>query len=457
MPIINDSQMSTTPLISTRIKSHMNAMKFRDRRDTSADGQPRRNINQSNTLPFRNAHKKIDGTWNYQTRPDIHNVFHADRDVTTNSNRILINADNNGGCTTNIGNVPMQCSPNLDNNGLQSLENNPLKTITLRDTIDAERSATSDRDLYNPNRKKLSTCEYDQSNTVHNNANRIHLLALPPVTSRYQNHSKTAPIDLTRYSICSAESEKTDFTDLSPMTPSIPYTIRETICSPPLHCKLETQSNIYDDFTEASCSSSNTMVDVDHYPGQCYYDQADQKRYITNMFENHLPQAPSIMNQYISTIPTNEEPIWNKLESSHAYGKNERRRAYQRPKYSLVNTKNATRHQNIQSIVDISDKNSQSNRSSCNSGSCSDNTAKTTTTATTEESTQSLNRNIGGAIRNGTNNSELGNYVAKIVLPPKTHSKVDLPNIDMDRRNTSDLYREKVRGTEWPDHDHGVE
>lgn len=468
--MINDAQMNTAPLISNhRIKSHMNAIKFRDARNTFrvTDGQPRRNINQSNTLPFRKARKKFDGSSKYQIRPDIHNVFHEP----TNSNHSEMNANNTGGCTTDIENVPMQCASNNDNNGFQSLENDRI--MTLKDTV--ERYATSDRDLYNSNRVKLSTYDYDQFNTFHTNANRVNLLPLASATSRYQNNNKTSPSDLTRYSICSAESEKTEITDLSPMTPSIPYTIRERIRSPPLHCELEPESNNYDDFIEAGCSSSNPMADVLNHPGQCYYDQPDHKRYISNigripdMFEIQLAPDQSIMNQHISAIPNNDEPIWNKLDSSNAFVKYERRGAYQRSKYPFVNAKYATGYHNNKNNVDSSINNSCSTTGSFINASSSNNTdllannigKSVTTTATiisvsTQAPTQCLNQNMGGPTKIATNNSEMTNYVGKLPMPLKTHAKIVVRNSNMDHRNTCDLYGKTFSGTEWPHREHGV-
>lgn len=357
MPISNDNQMRTASTISNH------PIKFRDTRV----GQPRRNINQSNTLPFRKARKKDDGTSNYQSRSDIHNTFafHPDRNLPINFSHAEMYANNTGGCAAYIGNVLMQCVPNTDDNGFQSLENDRFMTITLEDALVENRSATSDHDLDNPNRIKLSTYDHDPFH-------QVRLLPLPPAISRHQN-SKTLPNDLTRYSICSAESEKTDFTDLTPMTPSMPYPIRETICSPTLNCELDPQSNIYEDLTEAIISSSNPMIGMHNHPDLSYYDQSDHRRYISNiggaphMHEIQLPPDQPIRNQDVLPTPNNDEPIWNKLDLSNAYVKYDRCGTYQRPKYSFNNPKTSAGHQNIQSNVDNSVKNVCSNSNSANS------------------------------------------------------------------------------------------
>lgn len=359
-------QICTTPNHSNhRIKHRLNAFKIKDTNDaaTLSDSDTQRDSIQSNTLPFRKARKKIveNGAKsigphqsNGTARVNVQTVFSSTQNMSTGINRTH---DNIGAsCSTNFVHIKMKNnhSNGLDNSGFQSMDDD----LQIVDAMPVEMyvNEIGNRDVFMRNRLQFVNRDYEKLNAFNSN------VQLPSTSLRTHSSSHSLPKDLTRYSICSAESgEKTDYTDLSPMTPSTPHSNKDSnAINLAFQRELKSQhqqqvhqiqhSKMYKDISEASGSSSTQPY------SSRYYDSTEHKRdtISTNLTpkslqEIHLrpiAQHPNLaQNNHMSTHDNNA--TYNNLNTVNApihYPKFERNSVYQRPTYSFATAQSTSGH-----------------------------------------------------------------------------------------------------------------
>lgn len=335
----------------------MNAIKSRDSSHTVAltDGESHRIVNQSNTLALHKARKTVDVSiknWKTNHRIQTTNLIVCSPNISTRDIRVdmIQPNENNVGCSANAG----VDDSGVDNSGFQLLAGErSVNTIApIAYTSDTAQS-TSDRQIFARSRLQFPTCDYsDRFNHLNSNAHKMQHLPLVSSIPRRQHNCQSLPKDLTRYSICSAESEKTDYTDLSPMSPSTHYTFKDSICPPSIKCELQSIGHSDKDFTEAGCSTSTPSFQV--YNSRDPRFSAENKRDMSNtgrpkiLGEIHLRQTHSSdmnSNYYISTIVNKATDRDTSIVSS-AHDTYEQRSLYQRPNYSFASTQTMTGHQN---------------------------------------------------------------------------------------------------------------
>lgn len=368
-PIVTENhsieQICSTPTHSNhRIKHRLNAFKIKDTGDSGAlsDSDTQRDSTQSNTLPFRKARKKIEngaksiGPHQSTSRVNVQTVFSSTQNMST-GNRIDIGRahENIGaGCSSNFV-YKTKTGPNngVDNTGFHSVEDDQIIDTLPQEIYVNE---IGNRDVFMRNRLQFVNRDYEKLNAFNSN------IQLPSTSLRTHSSSHSLPKDLTRYSICSAESgEKTDYTDLSPMTPSTPHSAKDSNAiglafqremkhqqPQQLQPQQVTHTKVYKDMSEAS-SSSNQVYN------SRYYDSIEAKRDAVNnltpksLHEIHLRpivhNANVTQNSHITAHDTN--PTYDNLNAVNApahYAKFERSSVYQRPTYSFASAHSTPGH-----------------------------------------------------------------------------------------------------------------
>lgn len=468
MPMVNEThqsidQICATPTHAThRIKNRLNAFKAKDTNDSvtlSDSDTQRETTTHSNTLPFRKARKKIDngaksiGSNQTTSRVNVQNVFSSTQNMSINRIDTNRQNDNVAGCSANNFLHKKLKNPSnngVDNSGFQSLEDDRQLKMNMQNNYanDLDQSI-GNRDTFIRTRLQLSNREYDKLNAFNSNLQQLPLAA---AALRNHNHnSQSLPKDLTRYSICSAESEKTDYTDLSPMTPSTPYAnkdpnaIGSSIQREQQHHQQSTHSKFYKDLSEASCSNANSNNTSMMYNTQAhrYYDTTECKRenLINNMRPKNLPEIhlrPVIQhsnhmpsNHMSSVVDTGASSLDNlNTSTSTLYQKFERRNVYQRPNYSFSNAHNTT-----------------SSHHSHNNNMKHNNINNISTIATPKK------RNIYATQSLGTNANvtEMNIDLVRLTNIRKTNSKDDLDK-SKEERAAFDIHSKTLHESEWSEH-----
>lgn len=363
-------QICATPTHSNhRIKNRLNAFKARDSTDsaTLSDSDTQRDSTHSNTLPFRKARKKIEcgaksiGSNQSTSRVNVQNIFSSTQNMSI-SGRL----DNNGrlheniqpGCSSNFMHTKLKNVPNsgVENSGYQSMEDIIITSPSGNYSNDNDQMPiNNNRDIFTRSRMHFPSRDYEKLNTL--TANVPHYSSSSP---RNHSSSHSLPKDLTRHSICSAESEKTEYTDVSPMTPSTPYTgedanaIALAFQREMKHQQQHQQHQVarsYKDHSEACGSNSTPMY------SSRYFDSIDHKRDTSanntrakNMPEIHM-RSMQQQQQHHSNVNSNHllstdngSSLDNLTASTNMYQKFERRSVYQRPTYSFASAHSTPGH-----------------------------------------------------------------------------------------------------------------
>lgn len=308
-------QICATPTHSNhRIKNRLNAFKAKDSSEsaTLSDSDTQRDSTHSNTLPFRKARKKIEngaksigGSNQSSSRVNVQNIFNSTQNMSM-SGRLDNNGrihDNRPGCSSNFvhGKAKNCTNVGVENSGFQSIE------------------------------EPFSNREYEKFG----NLSTTHMQHYSPATSRNHNSSHSLPKDLTRYSICSAESEKTDYTDVSPMTP---MTDDSNAIALAFQREMKNQQRLCKDRSGASGSNSNSTLT---YSAR-YLESSDHSSAINrpkNVPEIHLRSAM----QHMMSI-NNGASLDNLNAPTTLYQQVERKSVYQRPTYSFASAHSTSGH-----------------------------------------------------------------------------------------------------------------
>lgn len=370
-PIVSEShhaieQICSTPTHQThRTKNRMNAFKAKDAAEsTTLSDSDTQHATHSNTLPFRKPRKRIDNGVKTVTsnqpasRVNIQNIFGSAQNMSI-SGRIDNSRtyDNVAGCSSNSVRTKARPNTGVDNSGYQSMEEILITSPATGSFPSNSDQPNGNRDVFTRSRMHFPPREYEKLTNL--NANIKHITSTSPRNAN-NNSSHSLPKDLTRYSICSAESEKTDYTDVSPMTPSTPFAAEDpNAITLVFQRELKQQQqqkqpqqkqpqqkhqhhvHRYKDHSEASGSGCT-------YNGR-YYDGIEPKRdtqRTKNMPEVHLRasiQNASAAANHLLTVD-NGASLDNLNSSSNLYQKFERRSVYQRPTYSFASAHSTPGH-----------------------------------------------------------------------------------------------------------------
>lgn len=413
-PMVSDThsieQICATPThtINHRIKNRLNAFKAKDTNEagTLSDSDTQRDSMHSNTLPFRKARKKIDngaksiGSNQSTSRVNVQNIFSSTQSIgsrmtennggfgggvggsggnigsSSNGNigssglRATMN-DNIPGCSTGSFNMHSKMKNSFENTGYQSMEDIIGRTQAINNyagnNAEQTMNVNGSRDMFARSRLAFhSRGDYEKFGTF--NANVQAYASISPHNSHSganSNSSHSLPKDLTRYSICSAESEKTEYTDVSPMlTPSTPYTtddsnaitlafqreLKQQQQQQQHHQQLQQQKqqqqqrsfNQIKDHSEASASTSTPLYSTRYLDGgvsEHKRDTSSMLRTKNTVPDIHIRAATHLLSPANLTVsdsndPTSLDPLNG---SSSMYSKfTERRSVYQRPTYSFA-------------------------------------------------------------------------------------------------------------------------
>lgn len=401
-PIVGEThsveQIRATPThtINHRIKNRLNAFKAKDTAEaaTLSDSDTQRDSMHSNTLPFRKARKKIEngaksinGSNQSTSRVNVQNIFSSTQNIgsrLTDNNGGSGGSDGIGGGSSGLRIAPMQhdnipgCSSanfsmhtmkmrnsshgGVENTGYQSMEDIIGRTQMMNYASNSaeQQLSANGRDMFTRSRLTFhNRADYDKFGSFNTNVQAFASLSPHNHSGvNSNNNSHSLPKDLTRYSICSAESEKTEYTDVSPMlTPSTPYTADDSnAITLAFQRELKQQQQqqqhqrSYKDHSEASASTSTP------YNGR-YLDGSDHKRDPSNnnmiRSKNTVPEihiraaaaAAAAANATHLLSPDSNDPTMDQLSAaSHMYPKFERRSVYQRPTYSFASGHSSSGH-----------------------------------------------------------------------------------------------------------------
>lgn len=310
-------QICATPTHSNhRIKNRLNAFKPKDSTESatlSDSDTQRESSTHSNTLPFRKARKKIEngaksiGSNQSTSRVNVQNIFSSTQNMSV-SGRLDNNGrmhDNRPSCSSNFVHSKVKNATNVgvENSGFQSME-----------------------EAF-PNR------EYEKFSNLN-----AHMQHYSPVMSRNHSSSHSLPKDLTRYSICSAESEKTEYTDVSPMTPMTPMNDDSNAIALAFQREMKNQQRLCKDRSVASGSNSNSTPT---YSAR-YLESGNHSSNITrpkNVPEIHLRSTM----QHMMSI-NNGASLDNLNTPTTLYQQVERKSVYQRPTYSFASGHSTSGH-----------------------------------------------------------------------------------------------------------------
>lgn len=442
-PIVNENHHSIEQICAThspihsnhRIKNRLHAFKAKDSTDsaTMSDSDTQRDSSHSNTLPFRKARKKIEngaksiGPNQSTSRVNVQNIFSSTQNMSISGR--LDNGrthENIPSCSSNFMQTKMKTTSNagVENTGYQSMEDILITSPTGNYSHDNEQTINS-REIFTRSRMQFPTRDYEKLNTLNPNVQSYSM-----TSPRNHNSSHSLPKDLTRYSICSAESEKTEYTDISPMTPSTPYTNDDSTNAIALAFQREMkqqQQRSYKDYSEASGSNSTPMYSTR------YFDATDHKRDVSNSIrgknvpEIHMRstmQHPNVASNHLLSVD-NGSSLDNLNASTTLYQKFERRSVYQRPTYSFASAHSTPGH----------------------SHSTTTNMKHNTTTATPKK------RNIYATHSLGSPSNLSSDIDLMRLTNMRKECKTDEMSTGKDDRNAYDSHSKNTLGeNDWPDH-----
>lgn len=240
-----------------RSKKHSAAQKAKDNyENTTPSDSDNQRENQSNTLPFRKAKKKVDGGAKSigpnqsSSRVNVQNVFSSTQNmVSVHRERADTSAHGEiASCSSSTHyKKKSNKSVGVENSGFQSVDENKIFEPTESEVYFADVSSCCNNSVKNDNfydettrnknrldenedylaqrfgkretsiRSRLPFPQVIEQDYEKPTSLNVHQLNTPARNSKIQK-------DISRQSMCSMESgEKTDFTDLSPMTPSTSY------------------------------------------------------------------------------------------------------------------------------------------------------------------------------------------------------------------------------------------
>lgn len=454
--VVNERHHSVEQLCATpthtmhRIKNRLNAFKAKDPNDsaTLSDSDTQRESNHSNTLPFRKARKKIEngaksiGPHQSTSRVNVQHVFSSTQNMSALARRIdgnNLGHGNMASCSANFIHGKLKSGPSsgVENSAFQSIEDDRIINMSPPENYSNDNISTiNNRDLFSRSSLQFSNREHDSIETYN-------VQSLPSTSPRNHNSSHSLPKDLTRYSICSAESgEKTDYTDLSPMTPSTPYANTDTNA---IHLAFQREinqqkqqqqthnninNNIFKDHSEAGSSNSTQMYNTRYFDSIEHKRDASNNMRGKNVQEIHLRPTLQHTNvvsnhQLIPSINSGATALDNLNASVSVYQKFERRSVYQRPTYSFASAHNTPRHNH--------------------------NVKHSLSSATPKKrnvyATQSLGTNS-----NMTGIGEMTINLMRLSNMRKENNKTDESNSNKTERNTIDAQNKASDENIWPGH-----